>query len=624
MLPRIEDDTLHGEMGGFSRVSDHKRRKIVCKHWLLGLCHNGMRCDYLHRLDRNKMPPCKHGKLCKIKNCPLKHVGEEELEECQYYKQGFCYAGPKCNRRHEKRTPEECPVEAAFDQGPHTHKDPSNKDSTGSNATINPITNPVAAANLAKKQKVEKQRSENFKVTLCNHWLSTGSCPFNEGCIFAHGEDEINQSNQMMAEFLVDEDICDPTRNIMGIPLELPFAENARVQYYILQAPDLRSLAIAKRRSVWMVPARLAAEMNAARKASGNVVLFFCVRALRGIYGVAKLAGPITQTPQTAPMSAEFSIHWLRSCRVSLSTVAQLKLGNSGMFVGRSSTDGRFDNRVGLELLLTIYRKPVWEWDKDLDIAQANIRVVEKPGDPPGEYFPVEGRTPEQLASLLHPDTLFAPEWIQRALLPTNEKGVLLLGNNGRPLPPDSFNSPYNNAGPPAELYTGNDPGFIACGTKPQIEEMLGRMLLGLPSVFVDLKIAVGAPIFLFDATASIMLGVFFATTGLQHMLVPNAFWDGVNCTLPLQLCFRPAFESFPAQVNFQDPELHAVAGESVRNLGVIGPAEARQLCNLFSRRYHAAQQLMRPQQQFHNNNRRPNFGNSNSNNFGSKFNRKM
>lgn len=628
MLPRIEDDTLHGEMGGFSRVSDHKRRKIVCKHWLLGLCHNGMRCDYLHRLDRNKMPPCKHGKLCKIKNCPLKHVGEEELEECQYYKQGFCFAGPKCNRRHEKRTPEECPAEVVFDQGPHAHKD-KDKDPNSANAgpgagANNLLNNPVLVANLAKKQKVEKQRSENFKVTLCNHWLSSGVCPFVGRCIYAHGEDEINQSNQTMADYLVDDDIYDPTRNIMGLPLELPFPENARVQYYILQSPDLRSLAIAKRRGVWAVPSRMAAEMNAARKASGNVVLFFCIRPLRGIYGVAKMAGHIQLGPPGSPLTAEFPIQWLRSCRVRLSTVAQLKLGNSGMFVGRSSTDGRFDNRVGLELLLTIYRKPTWEWDKEMEKAEANIRLVEQPTDPAGEYFPSDGQVPYKT---LHPDTLFSQDWLQRAMLPTNEKGVLLLGSNGRPLPPSENSSGSFNPQFMADIYTGNDSGFIACGTKPQIEEMMARMLLGLPTIFQDLQIAVGAPIFLFDLNTNVMLGVFFATTPLQQHLVPNAFWDGNACALPLQLGFRPAFDSFPAQVNVQDPELQTLLGDNLRTMGVIPAADARQLCNLFARRYHMMTNAMRPQQpMFHpgQNNSQGGFQNrrnfNNSNNFRKKF----
>ena len=102
MLPKISDDTLMSEIGSF-KVGDQKHRIIVCRHWLQGLCFNGINCSYLHRLERSKMPPCKHGKQCKIKHCPLKHVADEELEECQFYKQGFCYNGTKCPRRHLKR-----------------------------------------------------------------------------------------------------------------------------------------------------------------------------------------------------------------------------------------------------------------------------------------------------------------------------------------------------------------------------------------------------------------------------------------------------------------------------------------------------------------------------------------
>jgi cleavage and polyadenylation specificity factor subunit 4 len=96
-------------VGGFR--GDLKHRTIVCRHWLLGLCQNGSSCGYLHRLDKSKMPACKHGNQCKIKNCPLKHTDELEISECIFYKQGFCYNGVNCVRRHVKRSPDECPFE---------------------------------------------------------------------------------------------------------------------------------------------------------------------------------------------------------------------------------------------------------------------------------------------------------------------------------------------------------------------------------------------------------------------------------------------------------------------------------------------------------------------------------
>lgn len=48
-LPKLTDDTINAEIGSF-KVGDQKHRIIVCRHWLVGLCHNGINCSYLHRL----------------------------------------------------------------------------------------------------------------------------------------------------------------------------------------------------------------------------------------------------------------------------------------------------------------------------------------------------------------------------------------------------------------------------------------------------------------------------------------------------------------------------------------------------------------------------------------------
>ena len=80
MLPELDNldtESLLNPFGAFR--GDPKHRTVVCRHWLLGLCQNGFSCGYLHRLDRSKMPACKHGKLCKIKNCHLKHMDEQEV-----------------------------------------------------------------------------------------------------------------------------------------------------------------------------------------------------------------------------------------------------------------------------------------------------------------------------------------------------------------------------------------------------------------------------------------------------------------------------------------------------------------------------------------------------------------
>jgi hypothetical protein len=50
-----------------------------------------------------------------------------------------------------------------------------------------------AAALLAQKKRKSSQPNDNYKVSLCNHWLLDGVCHFNDDCHFAHGEEEINE-----------------------------------------------------------------------------------------------------------------------------------------------------------------------------------------------------------------------------------------------------------------------------------------------------------------------------------------------------------------------------------------------------------------------------------------------
>jgi len=139
---------------------------------LQGLCQKGDKCDYLHKLDKSRMPPCKHGKMCKIKNCPLKHSDEEEKPECAFFKQGFCFNGPLCKFRHVKRPPDECPPKAQFDE----------------------ITPQPQQQNSSSWQRRKTQTpNQYYKITLCKHWLEHSICPYNEDCHYAHGESELKQ-----------------------------------------------------------------------------------------------------------------------------------------------------------------------------------------------------------------------------------------------------------------------------------------------------------------------------------------------------------------------------------------------------------------------------------------------
>lgn len=59
--------------------------------------------------------------------------------------------------------------------------------------------------------------------------------------------------------------------------------------------------------------------------------------------------------------------------RIGMKTMAQMKVGSTGMFVGRTTTDCRFENKVGSEMLHIAYRKPEWSWDAEVDTAEKTI-----------------------------------------------------------------------------------------------------------------------------------------------------------------------------------------------------------------------------------------------------------
>jgi cleavage and polyadenylation specificity factor subunit 4 len=304
-----------------STLQSSKAHTVVCRHWLMGLCQKLDKCEFLHRLDKSKMPICKHGSNCKIKNCHLKHETEEEKEECTFYRDGFCLHGPFCKFKHIKRGPDELPETVMFDQ-------------------YGTLVNTA----IQKKRK-STESNALYKITLCKHWLETSHCQYGEGCIYAHGEEDIRRG--MGIEDPEEGNIYDPYRHKMDAPLELPFKKNINVSYFILQAPSLVSLARSKKRGVWAVGANTARDMNFAAKTCDAVLMFFVVRSLHGIYGAAVLQGNSVPLPFPGSiLTPEFKISWLRTFRVPMKIAYHLRTV-TGVHLGRTETDAKLDVPAG-------------------------------------------------------------------------------------------------------------------------------------------------------------------------------------------------------------------------------------------------------------------------------------
>lgn len=94
----------------------HLRRKLqsMCTHWMRGICHKGILCEYLHVYSMAGMPICKfylQGK-CTNDECTFQHTLPPSAEghkrvrtrrPCLSYAVGFCHLGPRCPDVHMRR-----------------------------------------------------------------------------------------------------------------------------------------------------------------------------------------------------------------------------------------------------------------------------------------------------------------------------------------------------------------------------------------------------------------------------------------------------------------------------------------------------------------------------------------
>lgn len=82
--------------------------KIVCRHWLRGLCKLGDHCEYLHELDMSRVVECPTllatGSCPIILECPFRHPKTQAVfDSCPNYDKGFCKLGPRCPKKHIRR-----------------------------------------------------------------------------------------------------------------------------------------------------------------------------------------------------------------------------------------------------------------------------------------------------------------------------------------------------------------------------------------------------------------------------------------------------------------------------------------------------------------------------------------
>ena len=240
----------------------------------------------------------------------------------------------------------------------------------------------------------------------------------------------------------------------MSVPLVLPYPANERITYFLMQAPNLRSLCVSKQRSVWMATLPSIMDINNALQANERVVLFFSVRGLRGIYGMATVLSIIPPPPIPLP-AFEFEVSWIRTFRVSLRLLTVAKNLPPGTVGGRSVGEGRLDRIAGHEIMLMAYRKPVWDWTADHD------KVIPFAA-------PSNAALPDNI--------LFSEEWITRSLESGNQPRRQDFNRQPRTGQSQTFNPRT-----PTDFYTGDIPGFVFTARSSMLEEIFHRFVFALP-----------------------------------------------------------------------------------------------------------------------------------------------
>ncbi|KAL3937563.1 MAG: hypothetical protein SGBAC_007355 [Bacillariaceae sp.] len=498
-----------------SAKHDPRLRTVVCRHWLRDLCMKGSACEFLHQYDLSKMPLCRHGDRCKIKDCPFRHISEANRLECVFYSQGFCIHGPFCRYKHVRRDRLDLPAVADFTLG-LSQMQASGKDG-------------VTPRRPAPKP------NEFFKISLCKHFMQ-GECPFGDGCHFAHGETELRSFPRQPAR-TEDQEEKELSDNMFanqdtstvdyfqggasGGGKPNPIVEPEHAHFFMFLAASQDDLAYSTVEKEWYVEPKHAKLLNEAYLDKKNrvfrqVMLFFTVSGSRHIQGAALITKKATLFDKTSKFPYVIGLEWYRTTEFPIATALEAA---PDLLLPTQSTQLCQDMkwRTGELLMKALWNSPLvtlyenWADDDDEN---------EEPIQPP----------------------------------PATDK---LLEDFRCPSP--------SQRGAAWPCMPG--PGFIFGCSADTMDECLGRGLFGLPAHMkaAASQIVPGSTIFLFNVTDRLLFGIFEACTTAQLNLVPTAFSKNPKATsspFPVQIRIRVGLECPPLEDT--DPILNDV----LRNRG--------------------------------------------------------
>ena len=499
-----------------SAKNDPRLRTVVCRHWLRDLCMKGAACEFLHQYDLSKMPLCRHGDKCKIRDCPFRHISEADRLECVFYSQGFCIHGPFCRYKHVRRDRIDLPVVADFTLG---------------------LSQMQAGKDGITPRRPAPKPNEFFKISLCKHFLQ-GECPFGDGCHFAHGEHELKKFPKKgeVGGPPGDEEGAELTDNMFGnqesttvdyyrggsVGAEdgkpTPILEPENASFFICRAATQKDLAFSTVRKEWYVQRKHAEKMNSAFHGGKQVMVFFHVSDSDHIQGAALMISMATYQ-ETMDLEGErdsfcyrLKCEWYRSTELPVSTA--IKAAPS-LLLPTSQTQLCEDMtcQTGEAVMKALWNSPI------VTLYESCTGEKEPPKD---EEVLIDFRCPQ-----------------------SNETSW--------PVMPG--------------------PGFIFGCNSETMDECLGRGIFGLPAHMrhVASEIKPGSSIFLFNVTDRLLFGIFEAVTPATMNIDPRAFSKNPKATsspFPVQVRVRISLECPPLEDT--DPLVNDILRTRVG--GRIGP----------------------------------------------------
>lgn len=514
-----------------SAKNDPRLRTVVCRHWLRDLCMKGAACEFLHQYDLSKMPLCRHGDKCKIKDCPFRHISEADRLECVFYSQGFCIHGPYCRYKHVRREREDLPVVADFTLG---------------------LSQMQAGKDGITPRRPAPKPNEFYKISLCKHYLQ-GECPFGDGCHFAHGEHELRKFPKKGEEGNAGDDGegAELSENMFGNQESTtvdyyrggsvggaedgkptPILEPENAAFFICRAATQRDLAISTVRGEWYVQRKHAEKMNSEFEKGKQVMVFFHVSDSNHIQGAALMTS-LASYQEAMDVKGEkhsfcyrFKCEWYRTTELPVSTALEAA-PNLLMPTVQTQLCEDMTCETGEAVMKALWNSPI--------VTLYESATGEK--EPPkSDALLVDFRCP----------------------LPNEMAWPVMPG-----------------------------PGFIFGCNAQTMDECLGRGIFGLPSHMrhVAAGIRPGSSIFLFNVTDRLLFGIFEAITPAIMNIEPRAFSKNPKATtspFPVQIRVRVSLECPP--VEDTDPILNDILRTRVGGrIGPLSHAQSEALATLLA-----------------------------------------